>query len=112
MAQQEFNIEAKEYANLKFRFSYMSPIDICVFASNFDLENYRTSREMFGYAVEHAEVCINEQWIKVKQEKRDVYMPAGMEENVGALLQIVDKFVELYIMPVFQKSSESTTKTL
>ena len=104
--QTEFNIDVKEYANLKFRFTYMSPIDICVFASNFDLENYKTSKTMFTYAVEHCEVCINETWTKVKQPNKDVYMPAGMEENVGALLAIVDKFVELYIMPVFQKSSE------
>lgn len=106
MTTQEFNINVKEFSNLKFRFTYMSPIDICVFASNFDLDNYKTSKEMFNYAAEHAEVCINETWVKVKQPGKDVYMPTTIEENVAGLLAIVDKFVELYIMPVFQKSSE------
>lgn len=110
METNEFTVE--EYQELKFRFTYMSPIDICVFASNFDLENYKTSREMFNYAVEHAEVCINEQWMKVKQKGRDVFMPNGMEANINALLHVVDAFVEKYIMPVFTKSSESMTQTL
>ena len=104
MIDKEF--EVSEYKNLKFRFTYMSPMDICVFASNFNLENYKTSRTMFDYAVEHTEVCINETWIKVKQPDKDVYMPAGMEENIAALLHIVDAFVEKFIMPVFTKSSE------
>lgn len=104
MIDKEF--EVSEYKNLKFRFTYMSPMDICVFASNFNLENYKTSRTMFDYAVEHTEVCINETWIKVKQPDKDVYMPAGMEENISALLHIVDAFVEKFIMPVFTKSSE------
>ena len=104
MIEKEFELD--EYKNLKFRFTYMSPMDICVFASNFNLENYKTSRTMFDYAVEHTEVCINEVWTKVKQPNRDVFMPAGIEENIAALLKIVDVFVERFIMPVFTKSSE------
>lgn len=98
--------EVPQYKNLKFRFTYMSPMDICVFASNFNLENYKTSRAMFDYAVEHTEVCLNNEWVKVKQKDRDVYMPTGIEDNVSALLKIVDTFVEKYIMPVFTSSSE------
>lgn len=105
MENQEFNIKGK-YSNLKFRFTYMSPIDICVFASNFNLENYKTSREMFAYAAEHTEVCINETWTKVRQAGKDVYMPNGIENDYKSLLEIVDKFVEIYIMPVFTNSSE------
>lgn len=104
MEGQEFELES--FPNLKFRFSYISPIDAVTFASMFNAENFRTNRDLTLYAIEHAEVCLNEKWFKVKQPNKDVYMPSGIEENGSALLKILDIFVERYILPVFQKSSE------
>lgn len=102
MENKEFTL--KSLPNYSFRFTYMSPIDITVFAAEFNLENFKTTKEMFKYAAEHTEVKVNDVWCKVKVADKEAYMPTGIE--VKSLLEISDKFVEEYIVPVFQKSSE------
>jgi hypothetical protein len=104
MEDKEF--ELKDFSNLKFRFTYVSPIDAVTFASIFNAENFKTNRELLVYALEHAEVRLNEQWIKVKQPNKEVYMPSGIDEKPSCILEILNLFVDRYILPVFQKSSE------
>lgn len=102
MTNEEFSVNSMPNAVL--RFTYMSPIDITVFSANFNLQDFKTTKEMFKYAAEHTEIKINDAWCKVKVPEKEVYMPATI--SAQTLLEIADKFVEKYIMPVFQKSSE------
>lgn len=101
-----FTIESEP--DLKFRFKEMSPIDILSICNEIvngvsDSEFYK---KYLVSALENTEVQINSKWIPVKEGEN--YYPVYLKDDIRGLYEIVNKFFEKVIQPVFTKSAAST----
>lgn len=102
MEPQIFKIEA--LPDLEFRTKKMSAIDINVISTTLDLNDAVKLAKNYEYVLEHLEVNIMGSWVQVK--KREEYWPNGLEDNVEAVSQLFQWFVENVVFKVFLKSSE------
>lgn len=100
----EFTVE--KYPELKFREKKTSPIDLLAVASTIDFDSYARMRDVFKFALENMEVSTGENWVPVKAQDREVYMPAGLENDLVTMSELVKWYVENVLKRVFISSVE------
>lgn len=104
IAGKEFTVEA--CPDLLFRVGKCSPVELLALNAQADFDKFKPTYELFKYALEHLEVQVDNKWTAVKVKDRDVYMPLGIEENLGGLNALALWFINNVLVEVFQKSGE------
>ena len=92
MEQKEFTIEA--LPNNTFRIVKLDPVEVLALGMTSNFEELKQTKVTMGFALEHIEVKVGEKWVLVKQPDRSVYMPMGIEDNLRALQQLIQYFIE------------------
>lgn len=105
----EFNIES--LPGITFREAQVSPIDLLAIATQVDFDEYKKSKELIQFALEHLECEVEGKYFPVKQAGREVYMPFGIERKFKALNELVQWYLENVVFEVFTGSAESMNET-
>ena len=100
----EFKIKSLEN---DFRIKKMNALEALALRNVIDFDNFETTLKMLNVVVEHVEVKCGDNWLPVKETGRDIFFPVGIEENVLALNEIVNVFLNDYFKPLFRKSDAS-----
>jgi hypothetical protein len=104
MDQKEFEIAS--LPDKKFRFGKVSPVDFLAIQTQIDFDNFKKSKTVFLFILEHTETLVADKWVPVKKEGFEAYMPAGIDSNLKALNEICDVVFNDVILPTFTKSGE------
>lgn len=89
----------------EFRIKKMNAIDTLAIQSQISFKNAKQSKLFYSQVLERIEVKCKDQWIPVKEEDKEVYFPAGIEDDLDLVQQLIGFFM-LWIKDVFQKSNE------
>lgn len=100
----EFKIKALD---ADFRVKKMNAIEALALKNVLDFDNYETTVKVFKIILEQLEIKVGDVWLAVKEKDREVYLPAGINENVFAVNELIDKFLTDYLKPLFRKSGAS-----
>ena len=105
MTEKEFKI--KSCPDFEFRSRRISPIDLLALATtSISFEDFGKTKEFYSFALENVEVKLGDKWYPVKYAGREVYSPPELMENIVALNEICQWFLENIIVSAFPKSSE------
>ena len=102
MTQTEFKIDGYDFV---FRIARMNAIEVLALRTQLNFKSVETATKLFETYLEHIEVKLGDQWLKVKDGND--YYPSGIEEDYDAIKKLVDYFSNNFLIPVFQKSNES-----
>ena len=108
MEQKEFKINSRKET---FRVAHISPVDLLAISTQIDFENFKMTKTLMQFCLENVEVQIGSKWFAVKTKDRDIWWPKDIESDFTALNEIFVWMMENVVTAVFQKSSESMTKT-
>ncbi len=100
----EFTVESMP--NFKFREAYTSPVDLLALSLQVDFDQFKKTKELFEFALEHCEVKVGEKWFPVKSAGMEAYAPLGIEKNFAALNDICHWYIDTVLMEVFPESAE------
>lgn len=100
----EFQIKSM---NQVFRIKKMNAIEVLALRTQLDTENIEAATKLYMTILERIEVKVGEQWLPVRDGKFNIYTPAGIEENIEALDELIHYFMHEYLYPIFTKSDES-----
>ena len=89
-----------------FREAYASPVDLLALSTQVDFDQFRKTKEIFTFSLEHIEAKVGEQWFTVKQPGREVYAPLGIEKNFKALNELCVWYMNEVLGEVFTDSAE------
>lgn len=106
--EREFRLKSRAEA---FKFKKMSPVTLLSLQMQIDLNDMEKNEKTFSTILENTQVKIGGTWVPVKEKNMEVYYPVGIEDSMNALQEIIFKFFEEVLKPVFQKSAESSQKT-
>lgn len=101
MEQQNFKIKSR---NEEFRIAKISPVELLALQTQIDFNSLNQTTTTFNFILEHIEVKLVDQWIKVKNN--NIYMPVDLEQDLMALQELVLYFLSDYLAPLFKKSNE------
>lgn len=87
-----------------FRIKKMNAIDVLAFRTQIDFDDFSKAKHTYDIILENIEVKLNNDWLPVKAGK-DEYYPAGIEENIEAVAQLIRYFMDEFLKPVFTKSN-------
>lgn len=100
---QEFTIPGYAYT---FRVRKIRPTTLLAVSTQLDFEDYKHLETCFDFALENIDVKIGEEWLRVKEPGRDIYMPAEIENDIQFMKKVVTWFITNVIKKVFQNSTE------
>lgn len=100
----EFNIKALPN---DFRIAKMNAIEALAMRSVIDFDNFESTYKMLTLIIEHIEVRFDDKWLPVKEKGKEIYYPVGIEDNIFALNELVEVFLNDYFKPLFLKSDVS-----
>lgn len=89
----------------EFRVKKISPTTLLSLQVTLDFNDIKKTTELMNFILEHIEVNIGGQWVQFKETGRDVYYPVGIEKDLSTLTELVTKFLNDYLKPLFTKSS-------
>lgn len=104
MTEQIFKIDGYDF---NFRIKRINAIELLALRTQINFDNIKKTKELFGAMLEKIEVQCGENWLPCKMEGREVYSPAGLEDDVFLAEGLVDYFLNDFLKPVFQKSNVS-----
>ena len=90
-----------------FRIMNMNAIEALALRSVLDFDNFDTTLNMLNIIIEHIEVRLEDKWLPVKEKGKDIFYPNEIENNVFALNELVDVFLNDYFKPLFRKFDTS-----
>lgn len=91
--------------NNEFRVKKISPTTLLALQVTLDFNDLSKTQSLMNFILEHIEVNINGQWVQFKEIGRDVYYPVGIEKDLSFLTELVTKFLNDYLKPLFTKSN-------
>lgn len=91
----------------EFRIKTMNAIQALALRNCINVDDFTTTEATFNIILEHIEVKCGEQWLPVKEKDANVFYPAGVEDNVFAINELIDHFLTNYFKPLFRKSDAS-----
>ena len=91
-----------------FRIMKMNAIEILAFQTQISFDSIDASQKFFENILERIEVRSDSAWLPIKEKKRNIYYPAGIETNIDAINELLTYFTNDYLKPLFQKSNESS----
>lgn len=104
MKQQEFTIE--NLPDLQFRLMKISPVDLLAMTTQLDFDNFKKTKVLYTFALENIEVKQGEKWLPVKVAGKEIYTPTEIEDNLIALNQLADWFLDNVVTKSFTESSK------
>lgn len=95
-----------EYNNNTFRIKKMNAIEALALRSASDMTTVAGAKQFFTDVLERLEVQAHEQWLPVKQEGKNVYLPDGIQDDFDGVQALVKFFMKEFLTPFFEKSVE------
>lgn len=102
--QTEFTI--KSLPEKQFRVGHISSIEMLALNSQIDFTNFKTTQTVYSFVLEHLEVNIGGVWTTVKEKNCDTFFPNDLNDNFGALEELIMCFLLNILKPLFMKSKE------
>lgn len=100
----EFKIKSREG---QFRVKKMNAIELLALQTQIDFDNMDTTMSLYNDILERIEYKSGESWLPVKEPDHNIYYPAGIEDDVHAIQELISTFMEDFFKPTFQNSNES-----
>ena len=100
------NLIFKEH---EFRLKKMNAIELMAMQTQMSFKSYEAAEKFYKTLLEKMEVKINDKWVPVKEEGREIYYPDGIENDVEGIGNILT-YCSQYLKEVFQKSNGSKAK--
>ena len=94
----------------EFRIKTMNSLDLLAMQTQISFDSAKQSRACYAQILERLEVNCKDSWLPVKEEDKEVYFPAGLENDLTLVQELIGFFME-WFRDVFQKSNESNSKT-
>ena len=101
MEQQTIDIGANT-----FRVKKMNAIETLALRTASNIDDTKSAQKFFNEILERIEVQVADKWLPVKDKTVDAYYPAGIEDDVDAIQQLINFFMTSFLHPVFTKSAE------
>lgn len=89
----------------EFRIKKISPTTLLALQVTLDFDDLAKTQNLMNFILENIEVNINGSWVQFKEKGRDVYYPIGIEKDLSFLTELVTKFLNEYLKPLFMRSS-------
>ena len=86
----------------EYRIKKMNAIEMLALRSQIAFDNFADTMNFYNLLLEKVEVKCGDKWLQVKDGEN--YYPAGIEEDVDAVDELIGKAVE-YLKSVFRKSN-------
>lgn len=87
-----------------YRIKKMNAIETLALQSSISFDSIKDIMKSYKDVLERVEVKFNNNWLPVKEEGKEVYYPAGIEDNLEELKEVIKFFLD-YIKEVFQLSN-------
>lgn len=100
----EFKIKSR---NEVFRIKQMNAIETLALNTQISFQNIEKTTQLFNIVLERIEVRCGNDWLPVKEKGHDIFYPAGIENDVHAIDELITYFMNEYLKPIFTKSNES-----
>lgn len=100
----EFKIKSR---NEVFRIKQMNAIETLALNTQISFQNIEKTTQLFNIVLERIEVKCGNDWLPVKEKGQDIFYPAGIENDVHAIDELITYFMNEYLKPIFTKSNES-----
>ena len=95
----------------EYRIKKMNAIETLALRSQYRADaTYEETANFYNTVLERMEVNAGKEWLPVKTPGKDIYYPAGIENDIAAIEKLILHFVQ-HITEVFQKSNESKETT-
>lgn len=94
------------YKDNTYRIRKMNAIEALALRSASDMKSVAGAKQFFNDVLERLEVQANEQWLPVKQEGKNVYLPDGIQDDFTGVQTLVEFFMKEFLTPFFEKSAE------
>lgn len=104
----EINFTIKNRPNLELKFVELTAPQLLSINTKINYSTDEQTEDVFTFIFEHTKVKIGNEWLPLKEKGMDVYYPVDIEEDIMSLYQVFGAFVDKVILPVFQKSKESS----
>jgi len=104
MTEKTFKINSRK--DLEFKGDKITAIDLLSLKNCINMKSFAQNQTMFKFILEHTLVKIKNNWVRVKEIDRDVYMPLDLENDLGALEEITFAFIDNILLPFFKNSNE------
>lgn len=89
-----------------FRVRKMNVIEALALKTASSLNSTNEAYRFFNDVLERIEVSVDTRWLPVKEAGRDVYYPAGIEDDANKVKKLVEFFLNDFLTPLFMKSAE------
>ena len=103
----EDKITIKEH---NYRIKKMNAIEMLAIQSQISFDSADESYACYSQILERCEVQCNDKWLPVKEKGKEIYYPAGLENDLSTVQLIIKHFID-WLKDVFMKSNESNSKT-
>lgn len=90
----------------QFRIKKMNAIEALALQSQISFDSVEDTQNLYNSLLERLEVECKDKWLPVKEKGRDVFYPAGIEEDIPAIQSLIKEFLN-YLKPLFTKSNAS-----
>lgn len=94
------------YNDNTYRIKRMNAIEALALRTASDMKSVEGAKAFFMNVLERIEVQAGEQWMPVKTEGREVYIPAGIENDFEGIQKLVEFFMQEFLTPFFKSSVE------
>lgn len=103
----EDKITIKEH---NYRIKKMNAIEMLAIQSQISFDSADESYACYSQILERCEVQCNDKWLPVKEKGKEIYYPAGLEDDLETVQIIIKHFID-WLKDVFTKSNESNSTT-
>lgn len=102
--EREFKIKSKPN---KFRIKEMKATQTLALRNQMNFDDMDKNADFFDLILENIEVEFKDNWYPVKEKGREVYYPAGVENDLATIQELINYFINDYLLPVFRESAKS-----
>lgn len=88
-----------------YRIKKMNAIELLSIQSQISFKSAKQSQACYSQILERIEVQCQDKWLPVKEVDKEVYYPAGIENDLVAIQDLIGFFLK-WLKEVFQKSNE------
>lgn len=87
-----------------FRIKKMNAIEVLSLQSSMSMQNFKDILGSYKTMLEKIEVKFKDNWLPVKEEGKEIYYPAGIEDRISDIEKLIVYFME-FLKEVFPKSN-------
>lgn len=90
----------------EYRIKKMNAIELLALRTQISFDTLDTATKLYSTVLERIEVKAGDKWLQVKQTNKDIYFPAGIEDDIETIEALLD-YALSYFQSVFRKSNAS-----